>query len=139
MTVSRKVSFCAGHRIWGHEGPCAGLHGHNYVAIFYATAEKLDSLGRLVDFSILKERLGGWVQEHWDHGFICHRDDRECLAALRAIPKQKTFLLDANPTAENMAGYLLKVVSPEQLAGTGVHVVRVELWETPNCKADVTL
>jgi len=139
MTVSRKVSFCAGHRIWGHEGPCAGLHGHNYVAIFYATAEKLDPLGRVIDFSILKERLGGWIHKHWDHGFICHKEDKQTLAALELIPNQRMFLLDSNPTAENMAAYLLNVVAPEQLAGTGVRIVRIELWETQNCKADVSV
>ncbi len=138
MTVSRRVTFCAGHRLRGHEGPCRFVHGHNYVAVFHAAAEKLDPLGRVVDFGVLKERLGGWIDSHWDHGFICERGDEEILSALKAIPGQKVFLLDANPTAENMADYLLRVMGPQQLAGTGVRLVRVELWETENCKADVS-
>jgi len=138
MTVSRRIVFCAGHRIWGHEGRCAHLHGHNYTAIFHAAAEELDPLGRVIDFSILKDRLGGWIDKHWDHGFICHRGDEQTIAVLRSIPGQKMFLLDDNPTAENLAQYLLRVVGPEQLAGTGVRLVKVELWETENCRAEVT-
>ncbi len=138
-TAVRKISFCAGHRVWRHEDRCAHLHGHNYIAFLHATAEQLDDLGRVIDFRVLKERLGGWIDEHWDHGFICHRDDAEARAAMSAIPGQKTFLLDGNPTTENLAAHLLHVVGPEQLAGTGVRLVRVVLWETENCYAEVAV
>jgi len=138
-TAVRRLQFCAGHRVWKHEHKCANLHGHNYIAFVHAEADQLDNLGRVIDFSVLKERIGGWIEQHWDHGFICHRDDTEALRAMEAIPNQKTFLMDANPTAENMADYLLRVVGPEQLADTGVRLVRVVLWETENCYAEVTL
>jgi len=138
-TAVRRLQFCAGHRVWKHEHKCANLHGHNYVAFVHAEAEHLDDLGRVIDFSVLKDRIGGWIEQHWDHGFICHREDDEALRAMEAIPNQKTFVMDANPTAENMADYLLRVVGPEQLADTGVRLVRVVLWETENCYAEVTL
>ncbi len=139
ITAVRRIQFCAGHRVWKHEHRCRNLHGHNYTAFFHATAEALDPLGRVIDFGVLKERLGGWIDRHWDHGFICFRDDAEAIAAMSAVPDQKTFLLDENPTTENMAKHLLHVVGPEQLAGTGVRLVRVVLWETENCYAEVSL
>lgn len=125
--------------MWKHEHRCANLHGHNYVAFVHAEAESLDELGRVIDFSVLKEKIGGWIDANWDHGFICHQDDAEALAAMNAIPTQKVFTFDANPTAENLADYLLRVVGPEQLNGTGVRLVRVVLWETENCYAEVSL
>jgi len=139
ITVARRIQFSAGHRLWKHEGKCASIHGHNYVVSFHATAEKLDSVGRVVDFSVLKERLGGWIETHWDHGFICHKNDRLPQEAFSVIEDQKVFLLDDNPTAENLALYLLHVVGPQQLEGTGVKLVRVVLWETENCCAEVSL
>ena len=51
----------------------------------------------------------------------------------------KHFALPLNPTAENMGDYLLNVVGPEQLKGTGVQLVKVVIWETENCFAEVTL
>jgi 6-pyruvoyltetrahydropterin/6-carboxytetrahydropterin synthase len=138
-TVVRRFQFCAGHRLHGHEGKCAHVHGHNYVACFHVTGDDLDELGRLIDFGALKERLGSWLDEHWDHGFICQREDEELRRALEAIPGQKLFVMDENPTAENLARYLLHVVGPEQLEGTGVRVVRVVLWETENCCAEASL
>jgi 6-pyruvoyltetrahydropterin/6-carboxytetrahydropterin synthase len=50
-------------------------------------------------------------------------------------PAQRRFGLQANPTAENMARFLLEVVAPIELHGTGVEVVQVTLWETENCYA----
>ena len=137
VRCTRRIQFCAGHRIWGHENTCAHLHGHNYVALFHATAPELDPLGRVIDFSVLKSRLGRWIEENWDHGFVLHRDDREAIEAVRRVPGQKLFLLDGNPTAENMALHLLEVVAPAELAGLGVEVVKVTLWETENCFAEV--
>lgn len=136
----RRVQFCAGHRVLGHEGRCAHLHGHNYVAFFHAAGGDLDAVGRVVDFGVLKERLGGWVDAHWDHGFVYHELDEEVAAIYRdRLPGHKRFALPWNPTAENLARYLLEVVGPAQLAGTGVSLVRVVLWETENCYAEVSL
>jgi len=138
--ATRRVAFCAGHRVWRHESKCRNLHGHNYVALFHARAPgELDELGRVIDFSVLKSRLGSWIEEHWDHGFILWEQDEEALRACREVASQKIYLLPSNPTAENLARELLLNVAPRQMYGTDVTIVRVELWETENCKVEVTL
>lgn len=123
----------------GHENKCAGLHGHNYEAFFHATSEELDNLGRVIDFGVLKAKLGSWIEEHWDHAMILFDQDQEAIDAVKNLTKQRLFLLPSNPTAENMAAYLLHEVSPKLLDGTGVQIVRVTLKETPNCSAEVSL
>lgn len=137
-SVVRRIQFCAAHRLCKHEDKCAHLHGHNYVVCFHAGGEELDDLGRLVDFGVLKDRLGGWIDTHWDHGVICYKEDQELIEAMKALPGQKLFVLDDNPTAENLARYLLNVVGPRELAGLGVKLVRVVLWETENCCAEAS-
>ncbi len=138
-TTVRRIQFTAGHRLWRHEGRCAHIHGHNYVAYFHAVADHLDDVGRVIDFTVLKERIGGWIEKNWDHGFICHQDDHEVIDALSGIEGQKIFLMKTNPTAENLADYLLRVICPEQLAGTGAKIIKVVLWETENCCVEVSL
>lgn len=137
-TCVRRIQFCAGHRVWRHESKCNNLHGHNYVAYFHAEAPELDALGRVIDFGVLKARIGAWIDAEWDHGFIHHADDLEAVRALAEIPAQKTYALAANPTAENMAEHLLTEVCPKVLAGTGVTVTKVVLWETENCFVEVS-
>ena len=134
----RRIQFAAGHRVFQHESKCRNLHGHNYVAFFHARAESgLDAIGRVIDFSVLKQRLGGWVDENWDHGFLVWEKDAEALEAVRRVPGQKVYVTKRNPTAENMALELLHEVGPRVLAGTGVMLTRVVLWETENCYAEV--
>lgn len=140
-TCTRRIQFAAGHRVYRHESKCRNLHGHNYVVFFEAEGidQPLDDLGRVVDFSVLKEKLGGWVDRHWDHGFLVMRGDAEAQQALACIEGQKLYVMDANPTAENMARHLLRDVAPRVLEGTGVRVVRVILHETENCCAEASL
>ena len=139
VKVIRRIHFSAGHRLVGHEGACAYLHGHNYLVFIHASGD-LDPVGRVIDFAVLKERVGGWILEHWDHGFIVASHDEDARRALESFTsgglKQKTYVLDRNPTAENMAAYLALEVSPRVLAGTGVRVTKVVVQETENCFAE---
>lgn len=146
QTCTRRIQFCCGHRVKNHESKCAHLHGHNYVIEIEADADALDSIGRVIDFSVLKAKIGGWIETHWDHGFVLWNNDDEAIGAMREFGlrmggsfMQKLFLMPYNPTAENMAKFLLEVICPEQLAGTGVRVVSVVVHETENCKATARL
>lgn len=147
ISAVRKLQFCAGHRLFKHESKCRHLHGHNYQIFLHAQSTSnisesnsynLDQIGRVIDFSILKERFLPWIEENWDHGFIVWQGDLEAIDALRAIPEQKLFLLDSNPTAENLALYLLNQVAPKLLANTDVSIYKIVLWETENCFVEVT-
>jgi 6-pyruvoyltetrahydropterin/6-carboxytetrahydropterin synthase len=142
LSLVRSLRFCAGHRLLGHEGRCAFLHGHNYRVEVEVEAVgggvEVDAVGRVVDFSLIKRRLLGWLDEHWDHTFILWEEDKTALAAVRQAEPTKYFLLPWNPTAENMARYLLEVVAPHVLADLGVVARRVAVWETDEACAIAT-
>lgn len=124
-----------------HESKCATLHGHNGVIFIHASPiEGLDELGRVIDFSVLKEKIGSWVDEHWDHTMILYKEDVETIALVEKAPQfKKTFILNKNPTAENLANHLLWDVCPKLLKGSGVIVHKVTFWETENCFAEESL
>ena len=140
VTCVRKLHFCAGHRVMGHENKCATVHGHNYYVHLFAEAQQLDSVGRVIDFSVLKGKIGGWIDEHWDHTFlVCDRDE-QLIQALTSISRNKEpFICPFNPTAEEMAIYLLNEICPKLLAGTGVRITKVVVHETDNCYAEASL
>ena len=56
--ITRNLSFCYGHRLLDHPGKCAHLHGHNGLVQVTLTSPQLDSQGMVVDFQVLRERLG---------------------------------------------------------------------------------
>jgi len=93
----------------------------------------------VIDFSVLKEKIGGWIDEYWDHTMILFDKDADAIKACKSVDSNKPiFILSSNPTAENMADYLLREVCPDVLRGTGVEVIKVILWETENCYASVS-
>lgn len=130
LTIMRKIRFCAGHRLYQHGGKCEFFHGHNYVAEFYVTGENTDSVGRVIDFADLKNRFKGWIDEHWDHGFVLSEQDQNGIAAAQLVQPSKYHVLPYNPTAENLAKYLLEQVCPQLLEGTSVRATKVVIWET---------
>jgi 6-pyruvoyltetrahydropterin/6-carboxytetrahydropterin synthase len=136
VTCTRLLAFDAAHRVVGHEGKCKDLHGHRYTAEITCAGTQLDALGRVIDFGVVKERIGGWIDQHWDHTVILWQSDATLANAIAEVTRQRIFLLPDNPTAENMAKYLLEVVCPREMKDTGIRCVRVRVWETPNCYAE---
>ena len=140
ITCTRLIAWDALHRIPGHESICRAFHGHRYKAEITCEAEHLDEAGRIVDFGVIKQKVGGWIDTNWDHTAILMKGDPD--PAVQAVCEanarygRPVYLMDVPPTAENIAAELYRVAA-EMLAEEGVKVRRVRVWETPNCYADV--
>ena len=141
LTCTRRLEWDAMHRIPRHESKCRAFHGHRYAAEISCEAPELDDKGRVIDFGVVKEVVGGWIDENWDHTAILMRGDPdpavEALAGSNAAHGRPVYWLDRPPTAEVIVAELARVAS-ELLREHGVKVVRVRLWETPNGSAEWT-
>jgi 6-pyruvoyltetrahydropterin/6-carboxytetrahydropterin synthase len=126
--VSRVIDFCYGHRLLEYEGKCRHLHGHNGRALITIGAAGLDRRGMVMDFSEIKRVVSQWIDHQLDHRMLLRRDD----PAVPVLEKlgEPLYLLDVNPTAENIAKLIYDFA-----AGQGFPVVTVRLWETPRCFA----
>lgn len=137
----RKCKFDAGHRVVNHESKCRTLHGHEYWAHIYAEADngELDALGRVIDFTDIKVKVGGWLDLNWDHNMIIWKEDPNLPLIKQCEGLKEPFVSEWNPTAENMAEYMLKTVCPLVLLDTGIKVTKIRLYETSNCYVEVEL
>ena len=134
FTADRYHDFSYGHRVYQHESKCAHLHGHNgRVHFVIAPEDGLDSIGRVMDFSIIKTLLCAWLEENGDHKFLIWQQDPWAIDLCALDPT--VVLVPFNPTAENMAQYLVEVIAPERLAGTGCVLVSCRFEETRKCAA----
>lgn len=138
-SVIREIGFDYGHRIVGHEGKCRSVHGHRGKMVLYARASKLDDVGRIVDFSVLKDRAKTWIDEYWDHNMVIWKEDPNLPLMQKLEGIKKPFVCDFNPTAENMAAYFLKEIAPTLFTDYEIEVYKIILWETPNCFVEVSL
>jgi 6-pyruvoyltetrahydropterin/6-carboxytetrahydropterin synthase len=110
------------------------MHGHNGRVHFTITSDGLDSVGRVLDFSVMKTLLAQWLEDNWDHKFLLWEND-PWSKTLPEIDPVGTVIVPFNPTAENLAKYLVEVVGPVQLAGTGAVLISVRFEETRKCAA----
>lgn len=145
FTITRRLHFDYGHRVYKHESKCKFLHGHRGILDVDICAEdefeELDELGRVLDFGKIKDLLQTWVDNHWDHGLLLNKED----PILKLLQSQasddlgiesKIYTLPYNPTAENMAMHFYHVATEILRANKcPVYVDNVRMHETPNCIA----
>jgi 6-pyruvoyltetrahydropterin/6-carboxytetrahydropterin synthase len=126
--VSRQIDFCYGHRLLNYDGKCRYLHGHNGRAIITIESATLDPRGMVMDFSDIKRVVSGWIDDNLDHAMLLQRSDP--LAPYLQQQGEPIYLMDENPTAENIARLIYDFT-----ASRGFPIVECSLWETPNCFA----
>lgn len=143
ITVTRRFEWDAAHRVHGHEGRCASLHGHRWVAEVTVSGPELDHLGRVIDFGVLKETIGLWIDKHWDHTTLVGGGDMD-LRDFCKLQEEKgnrpAYIFDKPPTAEVIACELFKTVAELIIYDRKVDFIiqRVRVRESPNCWADMT-
>jgi 6-pyruvoyltetrahydropterin/6-carboxytetrahydropterin synthase len=121
----------------------------------------------VLDFGFLKDEMLAEIDVPCDHGFLAHVDDEELLsmfrpeqaaaaawrAAIRAgVERQgyclttdtrlatKLYVLDVNPTAEQLCRHWFHRLCPIVTARSGglAHLHEMVVWETPHCRASYT-
>ena len=128
FSVSREFSFCYGHRLLGHPGKCRHPHGHNGRVIVTLSMPALNASGMVTDFTEVKNTIGQWIDEHFDHKMILAAADP--LVPLLQAQGEPVFLTETSPTAETLAKLLYDAAESLRIP-----VLRVEFWETPGCRA----
>lgn len=105
-----KGDIASAHFLPGYEGKCKDLHGHTWQIEVFIVNDKLDKVGLVADFAILKKQLKDFLSTI-DH--ICLND----------LP----YFKKVNPSTENIAKYVYdnfgKVIAPLKLS-------KVCVWES---------
>ena len=123
-SVTKRIDFCYGHRLLDYDGVCKHPHGHNAVAEITVRSGELDDRCMVCDFGDIKRLVKTWVDETIDHKMILRHDD-PLVKPLQAMG-EPVFVIDSNPTVENIAKILF-----EYAASQGLPVESVKVWETP--------
>ena len=104
--------FSSAHCLREYNGPCEALHGHNWKVAVAVESQKLDRLGMVIDFKILKDEVNQLIQR-LDHTY------------LNDIAPFDTL----NPTSENIACYLFQELKA-QINDENKRVSEVRVWES---------
>ena len=137
LQVTKIFHFEMAHAIAGYNGPCKNIHGHSYelhVAVLPAGADDnyIPAPGFIFDFKQLKKIVTSVIIEKLDHKLVLSKTFVE---KNNTIPvKENLFILDAEPTAENLLIYIrdsLKSHLPE-----GILLSALKIYETNSSYAE---
>jgi 6-pyruvoyltetrahydropterin/6-carboxytetrahydropterin synthase len=138
-SCTKAFKFDAAHRIIGHQNKCQYLHGHTYTLEITAASHKLNELGMVVDFSLLKSLAGNWINANFDHTTILSKEDQDLGNYIEKITGQKVFYLDNHPTAENLATFFKYNICQKLFASYAddFTITKIKLFETANSWVEV--
>lgn len=105
-------TFSSAHHLPQYDGPCRNLHGHTWKVVILLEGS-VQTSGMVHDFKELKKIIDAQLPDH-------------------------RYLNDLlpNPTAENLAPYLLTQIQ-QKLTPLGIRVKNLELWENESAAAVV--
>jgi 6-pyruvoyltetrahydropterin/6-carboxytetrahydropterin synthase len=115
--VAYETTFCATHTLLDQGRPIEPLHGHDWRVEVVASGDRLDSIGVVLDFEVLK-KVVRTVAERF------HYKDVTSDPAFRG----------ASPSAEAVAHVFFDEVR-KGLGAEGALLRRVRVWEAPGCSA----
>ena len=138
MDLTTSYVFDAAHRIAGHPGKCAWLHGHTYHLEVTVSSPTLNPLGMVMDFDDLGEVVRKAVLDRWDHATLLAADDplAPAIVAVQGDAPDRVVQLDGTPTAEVLTRAAWKAI--ERALPVHVSLERVAVRETPMCGAFLT-
>ena len=116
-TLRVEGEFSSSHQLRGYEGKCENLHGHNWRVEMYVRGEKLNNIGLLIDFKLLRKVLNE-ILKKLDHTFI---------------NELKPFD-EINPSAENIAKYIFDKAE-KSLENELAEVYKIAVFETQKSMA----
>ena len=142
MKVAKRFRWEAAHRIPWHEAGCRFVHGHSYRMMVELEGEPTDaspgSGAMLIDFKHVKRMVKPLV-DAMDHAMLVNESDTELRESMEAL-NSKIYVMPSDTTAENVALHVaeqIRAAGHEVLARHGVQTIRVQVWETETCYAEV--
>lgn len=135
ITIGKRFTFDAAHRLGRHEGKCARPHGHTYILEIDFTGpvelRAVSGQGMVLDYYHIKDMVEALIMKRFDH------------QDLNIV--MRPYFLDRDPetenvtTAENMVAKFAQLINGwmwENQISPEVELTRVRLQETPNSWAE---
>lgn len=126
--ITKTFTICYGHRLYKDTGKCGHIHGHTGSVEMVLQGAYVDELGMLKNFDSIKATVGKWLDDNLDHHMLLSKDDP--LVKPLTDAGEKLYILNDNPTAENLARTIYGVAKEQ-----GLPVFEVKFWESPTSSA----
>ncbi len=133
IRVTKRFHFEMAHTLYEYDGLCRNIHGHSYNLEVTLIGEPRKEPGHpkdgmVIDFGDLKEIVKLQIVSRFDHSLMVNRLVPEEQKNLLKKTTDRLIVVDFQPTSENIAGYIAKIL--QQHLPAGVTLFSIRLYET---------
>ncbi len=126
IRVTKVFHFEMAHALYGYDGPCKNIHGHSYklsVTIIgkINNVKKHPKNGMVVDFTDLKKIVNSNIIDCFDHTLVLNANSPHKEFVEKENIFEKIFLVDYQPTCENLVVDFVKKIIPHLSEETKLH------------------
>ena len=136
VRITKKFRFEAAHALYGYDGKCKNIHGHNYkLFVTVVGSPTSDSsnvkFGMVMDFDDLKKIVKAEIIKEFDHSVIFNKNSPHKKLADDLIKNgHKVVLADYQPTIEEMIIDFANKISSKLPSEIKLHSLKLEETET---------
>ena len=136
IRITKKFRFEAAHALYGYDGKCKNIHGHNYkLFVTVVGSPTSDSsnvkFGMVMDFDDLKKIVKAEIIKEFDHSVIFNKNSPHKKLADDLIKNgHKVVLADYQPTIEEMIIDFANKISSKLPSEIKLHSLKLEETET---------
>ena len=136
IRITKKFRFEAAHALYGYDGKCKNIHGHNYKLFVTVVGSPISDssnvkFGMVMDFDDLKKIVKAEIIKEFDHSVIFNKNSPHKKLADDLIKNgHKVVLADYQPTIEEMIIDFANKISSKLPSEIKLHSLKLEETET---------
>ena len=136
VRITKKFRFEAAHALFGYDGKCKNIHGHNYNLFVTVIGKPISNLknvklGMVMDFGDLKKIVNTTIVNKFDHSLIVNENSPHKQLAETLIENgHKIVFTNYQPTIEEMVVDFSKKISANLPKDITLHSLKLEETET---------
>ena len=136
IRITKKFRFEAAHALYGYDGKCKNIHGHNYKLFVTIIGKPISDqsdvkFGMVMDFDDLKKIVKSEIINEFDHSVIFNKNTPHKELDDELIKNgHKVILANYQPTIEEMIIDFAKRISSKLPAEIKLHSLKLEETET---------
>ncbi len=139
IRVTKIFNFETAHALLNYDGLCKNIHGHSYKMYVTVIGTPINNNkdvknGMVIDFGLLKKIVNDNIVNKYDHSLLINKKADINNIKNTAQMFDRFFLLDYQPTCENMVANFADIINKKLPAN--IKLFRIRLYETATSFAE---
>ena len=136
IRITKDFRFETGHALYGYDGKCKNIHGHNFKLSVTVTGSPITDkshpkYGMVIDFSDLKKIINKEIIDAYDHATVFNKNTPHVEeAAFLSNRGHKILKVDFQPTSEMMVLNFAKIITSKLPDNIKLHSLKLQETDT---------